>query len=70
MPVADNILDKLYVDGQRGLPYLFQRLLLLNVVGFRPLIIAKREHDMPWRCAQLSIAHHISICVIFCPLFL
>ena len=63
-PVAFNILAMLFVDGQRGWPYFDQRLLLLNVVGSRPLYFARPEHDMLCKLAKLSIAYQTSLCVI------
>jgi len=45
-PVDDSIFDILFVDGQRGCPSLDQRLLLLKVVGSKPLHLASPEHDM------------------------
>lgn len=64
-PVASKILAMLLVDGQRGCPYLDQRLLLLNVVGSNPLYLAKPEQDMLCSFANTSIAYQISLCVIF-----
>ena len=63
-PVACNILAMLLVDGQRGCPYLELRLLLLNVVGSRPLNLARPEQDIFLEVANLSIAVHTSLCVI------
>lgn len=59
-PVADNIFAILFVDGQRGCPCLDQRLLLLNVVGSRPLHFANPEHVFPCSDAKLSIAFQTS----------
>ena len=64
-PVDDNILDMLFVDGHRGCPSLDQRLLLLNVVGSKPLHFAKPEQDIPCSVANRSMARHTSSCVIF-----
>ena len=61
----DNILDILLVDGQRGWPSLDQRLLLLNVVGSKPLHFASPEQDIPCSVAKRSIARQTSSCVIF-----
>ena len=69
-PVADNIFAILFVDGQRGWPYLDQRLLLLNVVASNPESLAKPEQDILCLTAKLSIACHISWCVIFVSFFL
>lgn len=57
--VALNILEIVSVDGQRGCPNTDARLLLLNVVGSRPLRFANPEQDMPWSCANNSIACQI-----------
>lgn len=51
-PVADSIFAMLPVDGQRGWPYFEKRLLLLNVVGSRPLYFARPEHVMLCACAN------------------
>ena len=64
-PVASRILAMLFVDGQRGCPYFELRLLLLNVVGSSPLNFAKPEQDIFLENANLSIAVHTSLCVIF-----
>ena len=64
-PVASKIFAILFVDGQRGWPYLDQRLLLLNVVGSKPLRFARQEQDILREYAKLSIAPHTSLCVIF-----
>ncbi len=45
-PVDDKILDMLFVEGQRGCPSLDQRLLLLKVVGSKPLHFARPEQDI------------------------
>ena len=44
-PVLSNIFAILFVEGQRGCPYLDQRLLLLNVVASNPLRFASPEQD-------------------------
>jgi hypothetical protein len=44
-PVLSSIFAILFVDGQRGWPYLDQRLLLLNVVASNPLRFASPEQD-------------------------
>ena len=44
-PVLSNIFAILLVEGQRGCPYLDQRLLLLNVVASNPLRFASPEQD-------------------------
>ena len=67
LSVASKIFAMLFVDGQRGWPYLDQRLLLLNVVGSKPLRFARQEQDILCEYAKLSIAPHISLCVIFYP---
>lgn len=59
-PVDDKILEILFVDGQRGCPSLDQRLLLLKVVGSRPLHFAKPEQDIPCSVANRSIARQTS----------
>ena len=64
-PVDDKILEILLVDGHRGCPSLDQRLLLLNVVGSKPLHFASPEHDIPCSVAKRSMARHTSSCVIF-----
>lgn len=66
-PVASRIFAILFVGGQRGRPYLDQRLLLLNVVGSKPLRFARQEQDILHEYAKLSIAPHTSLCVIFYP---
>ena len=58
-PVADNIFDMLNVDGHRGCSYFENRLLLLNVVGSKPLRFANPEQDIPCARANKSIACHI-----------
>lgn len=45
-PVEANIFEILLVDGHRGCPSLDQRLLLLKVVGSKPLHFARPEHDI------------------------
>ena len=69
-PVEDRIFEILFVEGQRGCPSLVQRLLLLKVVGSKPLHRARPEHDMPCSKANRSIARQTSSCVIFAPFFL
>ena len=64
-PVDDKILEILFVDGQRGWPSLDQRLLLLKVVGSRPLHFARPEQDIPCSVANFSMARQTSSCVIF-----
>ena len=64
-PVDANIFEILFVDGQRGWPSLDQRLLLLKVVGSRPLHFANPEQDIPWSFAKRSMARQTSSCVIF-----
>ncbi len=59
-PVDDNIFEILFVDGHRGCPSLDQRLLLLNVVGSKPLHFANPEQDIPCSVAKRSIARHTS----------
>lgn len=63
--VACNIFDNVYTDGQRGLPFLSKRLLLLKVVGLKLLFIASLEQDIVFLCAHASIARHKSMCFIF-----
>ena len=63
-PVDANIFEILLVDGQRGWPALDQRLLLLNVVGSKPLHFASPEQDILCSRAKLSIARQTSSCVI------
>lgn len=63
-PVAAKILAMLPVDGQRGWPYFDQRLLLLKIVGSRPLRRANPEQDILCALAKQSIAYHTSLCVI------
>ena len=63
-PVADSIFDILLVDGQRGCPSLDQRLLLLKVVGSKPLHFAKPEHVLPCSLAKRSMAFQTSSCVM------
>ena len=69
VPVAFNTLAMLYVDGQRGWPYLLNRLLLLNVVASRPANLANPEQDIFFEAANLTIARHSSSCVILIPPF-
>jgi hypothetical protein len=64
IPVAFNTLAMLYVDGQRGCPYLLKRLLLLNVVASNPENLASPEHDILRDAANLTIARHKSSCVM------
>lgn len=64
-PVDDKIFEILLVDGHLGCPSLDQRLLLLNVVGSKPLHLARPEQDMPCSVAKRSMARHTSSCVIF-----
>lgn len=68
-PVEDNILEILFVDGHLGCPSFDQRLLLLNVVGSRPLHFAKPEQDILCSVANFSIACQISSCVMTSLLF-
>ena len=68
-PVEDKILEILFVDGHLGCPSFDQRLLLLNVVGSRPLHFAKPEHDILCSVANFSIALHTSSCVMTILLF-
>ena len=63
-PVEANILEILFVDGHRGCPSLDQRLLLLKVVGSKPLLFAKPEQDILCSVANFSIARHTSSWVI------
>lgn len=58
-PVAANIFDILDVDGQRGCSYLENRLLLLKVVGSKPLHFANPEQVKPCSWANSSIACQI-----------
>ena len=58
-PVAEIIFAMLAVDGQRGCSYLEKRLLLLNVVGSKPLRLANPEQDIPCSLANISIACQI-----------
>lgn len=69
-PVDDKIFEILFVDGQRGWPSLDQRLLLLNVVGSKPLHFANPEQDIPCSVAKRSMARQTSSCVIFSLLWL
>ena len=55
------------VEGHRGCPSLDQRLLLLKVVGSKPLHLASPEQDIPCSDANLSIARQTSSCVITAP---
>lgn len=64
-PVAAKIFAILPVDGQRGWPYFDQRLLLLKIVGSKPLRRAKPEQDILCALAKQSIAYHTSLCVIY-----
>ena len=69
-PVAARIFAILPVDGHRGWPYLDQRLLLLNIVGSKPLRRARPEHDILCSLANRSIAYQTSLCVIlFTPVY-
>ena len=63
-PVLSNIFAILLVEGQRGCPYLDQRLLLLKVVASNPLRFANPEQDTLCSFANESIANQISVCVI------
>jgi len=45
-PVEAKILEILLVEGHLGCPSLDQRLLLLNVVGSKPLHFARPEQDI------------------------
>jgi hypothetical protein len=58
-PVAANIFDMLAVDGQRGCSYLENLLLLLKVVGSKPLRLANPEQDRPCSRANNSMACQI-----------
>ena len=60
MPVAFNTLARLYVDGQRGCPYLLNLLLLLNVVASSPANFASPEQDILRDAASSTIARHSS----------
>jgi hypothetical protein len=51
----------LYVDGQRGLPSRFIRLLLLNIVGSSPAARANPEHDKFITAANIDIVSQISL---------
>jgi len=68
-PVEDKILEILFVDGHLGCPSFDQRLLLLNVVGSRPLHFASPEQDIWCSVANFSIALHTSSCVMTILLF-
>src|SRR5882672_12443638 len=57
--VADRILARLSVEGQRSFPLAVPRLLLLKVVGSNPASLAKPEGDMPCRAARASMARQI-----------
>ena len=63
-PVLSNIFAILFVEGQRGCPYLDHRLLLLKVVASNPLRIANPEQDTLCSFANESIANQTSACVI------
>ena len=65
LPVEFNIFAMLLVEGHLGCPYFDQRLLLLNVVASIPDIFANLEQDIFCIDAKLSIACHISLCVMF-----
>ena len=54
-PVAARIFDMLSVLGQRNLPSLDKRLLLLNVVGSSPAFLASRDVE-PYSWARRSMA--------------
>ncbi len=58
-PTADIIFAILDVDGQRGCSYFEKRLLLLNVVGSKPLHFASPEQDILCSRANSSIACQI-----------
>lgn len=60
-----NTFARLCIDGQRGLPSRVQRLLRFNVVESNPLRRAIHEQVILRLRAKLSIAFHISACVIF-----
>lgn len=62
MLFAFNIFTNVDTDGHRGLPFLSQRLLLLNVVELSPLLIASLEQDIVFLDAHVSIARHKSMC--------
>ena len=62
--VADKIFAILLVEGQRGCSYLENRLLLLKVVGSKPLHFARPEQESPWSRAKSSIAFQICSCVM------
>ena len=57
--VALIIFAILLVDGQRGCSYFENLLLLLKVVGSRPLHFAKPEQDILCSLANMSIACQI-----------
>src|SRR6185437_14927132 len=57
--VADRILDKVSVEGQRSVPSGLERFEGLSAVGSRPARIARREVEMPLARARHSIAPHI-----------
>ena len=63
-PVLSNIFAILFVEGQRGCPYLDQRLLLLKVVASNPLRFANPEQDTLCSLAKESMANQTSACVI------
>src|SRR3954470_9545940 len=61
--VASRIFDKLSVLGQRGLPCLVVRLLLLKVVGSSPARLAKPDADRWFFAANISMPRQIALCV-------
>ena len=61
--MASRILDTLSVLGQRDLPCLVVRLLLLNVVGSSPARFASPEAERPLRSARRSMPRQIALCV-------
>lgn len=63
-PVEDNILEILNVLGHLGCPSLDHLLLLLKVVGSKPLLFASPLQDILCSFAKHSIAFHIESCVI------
>ncbi len=58
-PVASIIFAILLVEGHLGCSYFENRLLLLNVVGSKPLSLANPEQDIPCSFANNSIACQI-----------
>ena len=58
-PVASIIFAILLVEGHLGCSYLENLLLLLKVVGSRPLSLANPEQDIPCSFANSSMACQI-----------